>query len=193
MHFDLYVEEPSARRALEGLLPRFLCHDDTFHVNTFRSKGDLLQKMPDRLRGYSTWLPSDWRIVILVDQDSDDCKRLKRRIMQAANNAKISDRVLVRIVVEELEAWWFGDIPALRTIYPRVPSGLAAKARYRDPDAITGGTWEALDRELRKAGYRQGLNKGYLSEAIVPHLDINANRSRSFQVFRDGIRRFRSA
>ena len=193
MHLDLYVEEPSARRALEGLLPRLLGNDDTFNVNTFRSKGDLLKKVPDRLRGYSTWLPQDWRIVILVDQDSDDCKKLKRRILRAAKNANLDDRVLVRIVVEELEAWWFGDVPALQAVYPRVPSGLSAKARYRDPDAIAGGTWEALDRELRRAGYGQGLNKGHLAEAIVPHLDVNINTSRSFQVFRDGIRRLCSS
>ncbi len=92
-------------------------------------------------------------------------------------------------VVEELEAWYFGDIEALRTAYPRLPASLGAKATFRNPDAIAGGTWEALDRELKRAGYREGLAKFAAAQAIAPHLDPERNRSRSFQVFRDGVRR----
>ena len=43
--------------------------------------------LPDRLRGYSRWLPNDARIVILVDRDDDDCLRLKRVMGQAAAEA----------------------------------------------------------------------------------------------------------
>lgn len=49
-------------------------------------------------------------------------------------------QVLNRLAIEELEAWFFGDVAALHSAYPRVPSTLGRRSRYRDPDAIRGGT-----------------------------------------------------
>lgn len=49
-------------------------------------------------------------------------------------------QVVNRIAVEELEAWFFGDWSALQAAYPRVPATIPQKARFRDPDAIVGGT-----------------------------------------------------
>jgi hypothetical protein len=100
----------------------------------------------------------------------------------------LADRVLNRIAVEELEAWWFGDVSALRMVYPRLPRTLGDRNPYRDPDAIPGGTWEALDRLLRRTGYKEGLVKTEAAKQIAAHLDPEDNRSRSFQVFRDGLR-----
>lgn len=95
-----------------------------------------------------------------------------------------------RIVIEELEAWFFGDADALRSAYPGVSSTLERKAAYRDPDAIQGGTWEALQRVLQRAGYYKGvkaLPKLETAGRIAQHMDPARNRSRSFQVFRAGI------
>ena len=50
-------------------------------------------------------------------------------------------QVLNRIAVEELEAWFFGDVQAIHQAYERVSSSLIVKSAYRDPDAIKGGTW----------------------------------------------------
>ena len=37
---------------------------------------------------------------------------------------------------------------------------LDTKSAYGDPDAIKGGTWEAMERELQRAGYfKSGLAK----------------------------------
>ncbi|HEV7669315.1 MAG TPA: DUF4276 family protein [Thermoanaerobaculia bacterium] len=90
--------------------------------------------------------------------------------------------------VEELEAWFLGDIEALRAAYPRVPSTLAQRRGFRDPDAIQN-TWETLERLLQKSGYHpQGLPKIAVARAISAHMDPERNASRSFQVFRDGLR-----
>jgi hypothetical protein len=95
----------------------------------------------------------------------------------------------MRIAVEELEAWWFGDIDALRAAYPRLPATLGQRSSYRDPDAIRGGTWEALDRELKRAGYREGLfSKTVMARSVTPHLTPAFSRSHSFQVFYRGVR-----
>jgi Domain of unknown function (DUF4276) len=98
--------------------------------------------------------------------------------------------VLNRVAVEELEAWFFGDVPALSRAYPRVPGTLGAQTRFRDPDNIRGGTWEALERLLKKHGYHTGgLVKTVVAEKIAQHMDVERNRSESFCAFRDGVRR----
>jgi len=97
-------------------------------------------------------------------------------------------QVLNRLAIEELEAWFFGDVEALHTTYPRISLNLGNKAKYRDPDAITGGTWEALERELKRVGYYSGgLSKISAAREISLHMDPERNRSHSFRVFRQGL------
>lgn len=87
-----------------------------------------------------------------------------------------------------MEAWFFGDVNALTAAYPGVPATLAKKEKYRDPDAIQGGTWEALERILQRAGYHLGgLSKIEAARAIAKHMTPEHNRSHSFQVFRDAL------
>ncbi len=53
---------------------------------------------------------------------------------------------------------------------------------------MAGGTWESLERVLQKAGYHAGgLSKLKAAREISIHMDPVRNRSRSFQVFRDGL------
>jgi hypothetical protein len=138
------------------------------------------------------------KVAVLVDRDDDDCLVLKKQLEDHAANARlttpasdgVSFQVLNRIVVEELEAWFLGDPEALNQAYPKVPVSLANQARYRDPDAIKGGTWEALEAVLIKHGYhRSGLRKMQAATEIAQHMNVESNRSKSFQVFRDGVRR----
>ena len=49
--------EPSAEAALEILLPKLgLTGAHSFSTHTFQGKLDLMQKLPNRLVGYSRWL-----------------------------------------------------------------------------------------------------------------------------------------
>jgi len=198
MHVEFLVEEPSAEAALGNIVPRILGTEVTFAIHPYQGKGDLLNQLPARLRAYSRWLPKDWSIVILVDADDQDCRSLKARLERDAQNAGLSTKssvaagacfqVLNRVAVEELEAWFLGDIQALHTAYPRVSLTLDKRARYRDPDAIKGGTWEALERVLQRRGYFPGgLLKILAAQAISAEMDPARNRSHSFQVFRDGV------
>lgn len=188
-HLEVYVEEPSAKEALDRLLPRIIGEPCEIQVHPFRGKQHLLREIPKRLRAYARWAPDDWRVVILVDEDREDCHDLKLQLLESVESAGIADRTVCRIAVEELEAWFFGDVQALRSVYPRIPPTLARRSRYRDPDAITGGTWEALDRVLREAGYPQGLVKTSAAKEIARHMDPQRNTSHSFQVFCEGVRR----
>jgi len=93
-----------------------------------------------------------------------------------------------RMAIEELEAWFFGDWEAVRAAYPGVDENVPKKSKYRDPDAISGGTWEALERILRRAGHFQtGLRKIEAARAIAQHMNPAENRSQSFCAFRDAL------
>lgn len=198
MHFEFLVEEPSAEAALGELLPRLIGHDATFRIHPHQGKKDLLDSLLGKLRGYSRWLPSDWRVVVLIDLDSGDCKKVKASLEKQARNARLTTKssatsrsrpqVLNRIAVEELEAWFFGDVEALCAAYPGVPPTLGAKSGFRDPDKIKGGTWERLEQVLQKAGhFKGGLAKIAAAREIAKHMRPDRNRSRSFNVFRDGL------
>ncbi len=199
VHVEVLVEEASTEAALSLLLPRILPAAATWVVHPHRGKKDLLNKLPNRLRGYSRWLPPDWRLLVLIDEDREDCRALKQHLNRRARDAGFRlvrgsggepIQVLNRIAVEELEAWFFGDVDAMRAAYPGLPATLANRAPYRDPDAVAGGTWEALEQVLKKAGYYgSGLRKVEAARAIAEHMDPTRNRSRSFRHFRDGLLR----
>jgi broad specificity phosphatase PhoE len=131
-----------------------------------------------------------------VDRDDDDCGHLKEQLEWAARKAGLTigaqDRglrqVVNRMAIEELEAWFFGDWEAVRSAYLRVKTNVPGKQKYRDPDAIAGGTWEALERILQRAGYfPSGLRKIEAARAIALYMEPLKNRSRSFRTFRHAL------
>ncbi len=134
----------------------------------------------------------------MIDLDNDDCKRLKKSLEEIAHSIGFTTKsrsskdnsfqVLNRIAIEELEAWFFGDITAVKSVYPRIDANLGSKAKYRNPDSILGGTWEALERELQKLGYYPGgLAKITAAREISTYMIPERNKSKSFQVFRQGL------
>ena len=199
-YVEFLVEEPSCEHLLRELLPRIV-PELVFEVRTFNGKHDLLRELPDRLTGYAGWLrQSGARVVVLVDRDTADCRKLKHELDETARRAGLTVAsdvgpgeafdVLNRIAVEELEAWLLGDVSALCAAYPRLSPSLGERERFRDPDAVTGGTAEALEDELCRLGYhRAGLNKIDNARKVAEHMAVDSNRSASFCCFRDGVRR----
>ena len=195
IHIEFLLEEPSAEEALQVLVPKMILGRATFACHVMGGKKTLLKELPTRLRGYSHWLPPDWRIVVLVDRDEEDCKRLKAKLEKLCHTAGLISKtvddggaqVINRIVVEELEAWFFGDVRALRKAFPRFPD-ISQKAAFRNPDQIRGGTWETLERLLQKAGYyKGGIPKIELAKTITPYMEPAWNTSKSFQTFRQAL------
>ena len=196
-HFEFHVEEVSMEAFLRAWLPGFLPAGCTFGTYPYPGKDALLRRIGDRLRGYAAWMPAEYRIVVVVDRDADNCMELKSTLERFCESAGLRSRraargpdwqVVTRIAIEELEAWYFGDWPAVCAAYPRVSANIPGRAAYRDPDAITGGTWEAFERILQRHGYfGQGLLKVQAATDIGGHIDPARNRSRSFAVFRDAI------
>ena len=161
MHIEFLVEEPSAEAALKNLVPKLMGEDISFNIHVFQGKQDLLKNLPKRLRGYRHWLPYDRYIVVLIDKDQEDCAKLKQKLEQTAHDEGFITRsnsgpagkfqVINRIAIEELEAWFFGDVVALQRAYRRVPKFLDKSRKFRNPDTIIN-TWESLEGVLQKVG-----------------------------------------
>jgi hypothetical protein len=161
-----------------------------FSIIKVQPSGSLLE--------YQKQLPVDWRIVVLIDADEQDCLQLKARMEDTALRAGLLTKsaaggsrfqVLNRLAVKELEAWFFGDIEALRVTYPRLDPNLPKRSTYRNPDAIAGGTWEALERELQRVRCAPGgLAKVANARDVSAHMQPGRNQSHSFQVFCSGLR-----
>lgn len=181
---------------LEVLLPR-LSPRATFKIHPFQGKHDLLKKLESRLRAYKKWLPPNYRIAVVIDRDNDDCRELKKRLESLSIRSGLVTRtqsrrgrwqVVNRIVVEELEAWYFGDWAAVCKAYPRTAPSIPRRATYRHPDSIRGGTWEKFERIMQRHGYfKGGLRKVEAACAIARFIEPDRNRSDSFQRFRDAI------
>ena len=192
-HLEILVEEPSMEAFLRQLLPRLLGNRATFSIYPSQGKEDLLRNLPARLKAYAKFLPAGYRIVVVVDRDDDDCHELKKKLDRAAADAGLATRkagrvpawrIVNRIAIEELEAWYFGDWEAVRQCYPAVPRTLEQRAGYRDPDDIRGGTWEAFERVMQKAGYfSSGLGKTEVARNLGNLVMPERSRSRSFSVF----------
>lgn len=197
----VHVVEPSMEAFLDGLLPRILPDEIDWKIINHASKWQLLNALPARLSGYARMpIPTRPKVLVLVDRDQDQCLQLKGRLESAcaqaalvskttANSADAFD-VVNRIVVEELEAWYLGDVEALANGWPGVPLTLRERAGFRDPDAILGGTHEALLRILQRAGHLRGLDrlpKIDVARRVVPFIEPARNRSASFQSFLSGL------
>ncbi len=197
----VHVEEPSAKEAVAALLPKLIGSRrlDT-KVIEHGGKASLLANLPNRLRGYAAMPAEDIRVMVLVDRDRDECHTLKARLEDAARAAGMPTkthptasgrfRVVNRIAVEELEAWFIGDVAALRIAFPRLPVSLGQKASFRNPDAVPGGTWEAPHRALQRAGYdvaSDRLPKIELARLVAKEMQPARNRSASFRAFVHGI------
>lgn len=194
----IHVEEPSMEAFLQESLPRMLDSAIPVKIIDHQSKRQLLSEIPKRLRGYAHYeLQYRPRSLILVDRDNDDCFHLKNILEEAATEAGLTTKsvpsvgglfdVANRIVIEELESWYFGDVLALSAAFPGVPVTLNSKAAYRSPDTIAGGTHESLLRVLQKAGHYKRLSslpKIETARRVGRLVNPLANTSASFCHFR---------
>lgn len=195
---EFLVEEPSAEEALRHVLPKLLRGRARWKLINLGSKYKLLKALPSRLAAYRDRIARGelLRVVVLVDRDTDDCVALKRQLEEMASVAGLATKtppdveglfhVVNRIAVEELESWFIGDAAALRLAFSSLPTVDVGKGIFRNPD--NGGSWEALHRFLKKHGiYKNSYPKIDAARRIAANLDLQANRSRSFQVFVQGV------
>lgn len=174
----IFLEEPSAREMLRGLLPQLLPEHVAVQYVVFEGKSDLEKKLPRRLRA---WQAPDAKFIVMRDQDSGDCIAIKNGLVQKCQDVGKPD-VVVRIACRELESFYLGDLAAVAdTIGPEKIRKKQQQRKFRAPDRLGSPS-----RELKQLAPSYQKIAG--SRAIGPQLNIEMNQSRSFQVLIEGIR-----
>jgi len=212
MHFEVLVEDASGKIALESILKKILAQTGqgyTYKVisykgighiprdlrgNTDPQKRILLDRLPKLLKGYGKSCQNfSVAVIVIVDLDDKDCLQFKQEMLAILNTCQPRPTTLFRIAIEEGEAWLLGDRRAVESAYPRAKEQMLNKYMQ---DSICG-TWEKLadaiypggSQKLKQLGWPHiGRVKCEWANKIAPHMDVESNQSRSFQVFRDGIR-----
>jgi hypothetical protein len=175
MRLILLVEEPSMKAFLEGLLPN-LAPALPFHCVAFEGKSDLRKNAARKIRG---WREPGARFVVLVDQDHDDCKRLKSELVSTVASAGGGSEVTVRIVCRSLESWLLGDLNAVATHPTFAGRGVSSsQAKFRDPDALANAS-----EELGKLLGQKRLQKVEAARILGAVFQADRATSTSFRVF----------
>ena len=173
-----FLEEPSAREMLEGVLPRILPANIQIRYLLFQGKQDLEKNLKKRLRG---WRLPDSVFVVIRDQDSGDCKAIKTNLTNLCLEAR-REGVLVRIACRELESFYLGDLTAVeKGLGIRGLGKQQQKRKFRNPDALH----HPAEELYRLTG--NIYDKVVGSRAIAPYLNLDTNCSKSFRVLLSGI------
>ena len=199
MKLHVLVEGPSEEAWLRPWLRRFL-PPHTCHIIPHQGKGKLarnfavpvdekqrglLDQLPAKLRVYGRALNSSTdRVVVLVDADAQDCVDLKKRITDCVAACVPPPIVLVRIAVEESEAFFLGDTAAMKAAFGKLKT---AKLNTYQQDSVCG-TWEIF-RDVIGVSVGSEDKVGW-AETIAPHLSLDPkkNKSPSFRILCSGLK-----
>ena len=167
------VEERSAKIVIDALARRFAPTRRVI-VASHEGKSVLEKSFPRKIRAWRH--PGDTLFLVVRDNDGGNCRELKGQLALKVPPER-RDRTRIRIVVQCLEAWYLGDLPALAEaafIPPARVARLQNDARYRDPDEI-GNPAEIFQKLIGRQA------KLATARALAPLLDPARNRSRSFK------------
>lgn len=169
------VEEESMQIIAHSVAQKLGLSENTV-VLCHQGKSDLEASISRKLRAWRH--PDRVRFIICRDNDGADCKLLKDKLDLLAKN-QAHHEYKIRIVMNELESWYLGDLDALETagvIKPGEAAKLQGKRKFRSPEKLTNAKQEFLRLVSTK-----GQTK--LASTIGPHLGLNSNRTFSFGQF----------
>ncbi len=213
MHFEILVEDQSGKRALDILVPRIIGREHTFKVHSYKGIGRipkdlrgtpdptkrfLLDQLSRLLRGYGKTFegyPRHYPAAVIVVPDLDDrcLKAFRQELLQLLRSCSPQPKARFCIAIEEGEAWYMGDLAAIKAAYPHAKESVLHS--YLN-DSICG-TWEKLadavypggSSSLARLGWQSvGKVKSEWAERISPHMDLENNNSPSFCYFRGTLR-----
>ncbi len=209
MHVEIIVEDQSGKKALDILVPKIVGDGHTFAVRAYRGIGHipknmrdtrnarkriLLDCLPKLLKGFGRTharYPDDFpaAVVLVCDLDDKCLKSFRAELNAILNACHPQPKTRFCFAIEEGEAWFLGDLAAIKSAYP------AAKSEVLDTyvqDSICG-TWELLADAVFPGGAEALLSKGWQvvgteksrwAKAISPVMHVETNDSPSFQYFR---------
>lgn len=184
---EILTEEKSMQETLSILLPRILHGNwrlnENYFIRSHEGKSDLQKSIPNKIKVFSKY-HEPAGIVIVHDQDSNNCKELKKYLLNICKENGTCP-VLIRIACKELESWYLGDMQAISHAYPSFKiAQYRNKAKFRNPEQLNAA--DELRRILPE------FQKVASAKAISIHLSIveEENKSESYQQFVRGIQNF---
>jgi hypothetical protein len=213
MHFEILVEDQSGKKALDILVPKIIGNEHSFKVRPYKGIGHipkdlrgksnpnkriLLDQLPRLLKGYGNTFahyPKECPAAVILVCDLDDkcLKVFRSELINILNSCNPKPEARFCIAIEEGEAWFLGDVPAVKMAYPKAKD---AVLNSYITDSICG-TWEILADSVysgghhalsSRGGHMVGAEKSKWAENISPKMDVKNNRSPSFCYFRDKLR-----
>lgn len=213
MHFEILVEDQSGKKMLEILVPKIIGNEHSCRIIAYKgigriprnlkgssdpSKRILLDQLPKLLKGYgntfASYTPDYHAVVILVCDLDDKCmKAFREELCGILQTCDPQPETRFCIAIEEGEAWFLGDIPAVKKAYPRSKDSIL---KSYNNDSICG-TWEKLadsiypggSQKLSAQGWQQvGAEKSTWAKNITPYMDVENNNSPSFCYLRQKLR-----
>ena len=215
MHFEILVEDMSGKIALDILIPKIIdTKEHTFNVHSYKGIGRipkglkpasdskkriLLDQLPRLVKGYGNTFAryaSDYSAVLIVICDLDDrcLNAFRKELLDCVDKCNPKPDMHFCIAIEEGEAWYLGDLAAVKAAYP---SAKDAVLNSYTNDSVCN-TWEKLadavfaggTKSLSKLGGQAiGKEKASWAQKISPLIDVDKNLSPSFCYFRDQLRR----
>ena len=143
-----------------------------WHTISFSGKADLEKNCGQKIK---SWNYNNPTFIIMRDNDGADCIALKARLECKVQH--LGKPYKIRLVCQELESWFLGDLTAVQAAYP-ASNALQnqSKATYRDPDSLTNAS-ELLSQIT---GTKAKVGR---AQSIAKHLSLAQNTSTSFNVF----------
>jgi hypothetical protein len=215
MHFEILVEDISGKTALDILVPKIInTQQHTFNIHSYKGIGHipqglkstsdpkkriLLDQLPKLIQGYGNTFvnyPPDYHAVLMIICDLDErcLSAFRKELLDIVNSCEPKPKTQFCIAIEEGEAWYLGDLAAVKAAYP---SAKQAVLNSYTNDEICN-TWEKLadavysggSQKLFKLGWQAiGKEKATWAEKISPLMNVDNNQSPSFCYFRDQLRR----
>lgn len=209
MHIQFLVEDASGATMLRGLMDKLIDTSSvTYDIKSYKGIGNvvpkaaspmqaknkmLLNNLPRVLQGYGKSMQGiDFAVVVVMDLDRRDEKAFRDELAKMLATCQGAPATEFCLAIEEGEAWLLGDFNAIEKAYPRCKKSVLRQYRQ---DSICG-TWEILADALLKGGSRDLIKGGYQNVGkakcewaarIPPYMDVDANRSPSFRLFRNTV------
>ncbi|MBW4692796.1 MAG: DUF4276 family protein [Lyngbya sp. HA4199-MV5] len=212
MHFEIVTEDASGKIALEILVPKIIDAEyHTFRIHSYRGIGRipkdlkptsdpkkriLLDQLPRLVKGHGKTFAAtpDYpaALIVICDLDNRCLSAFRKELIDCVNICNPKPETHFCIAIEEGEAWYLGDLDAVRKAYPSARSTILNT--YKNDDICN--TWETLadaifpggSLKLSRLGGQVGKEKVNWAEKISPYMDVDQNLSPSFCYFRDKLR-----
>lgn len=214
MNFEFLIEDISGKAMLEELVPKIIdTKKHTYRIISYKgigsipkglktsqdaSKRALLNQLPKLLSGYGKtyqYNQNDNAVIVVCDLDDKNENDFVNELNHILESCNPAPQAKFCLAIEEGEAWLLGDTQAIKAAYPKAKDSVL---NTYNNDSICG-TWELLadaiytggSQKLKKAGYIEtGLQKKIWAKNICPHMDINNNKSPSFNNFKKCVQEY---